>query len=214
MNLVDVHAHLDFPNLVSDLDKVIESAKRQGVKCIISNGTNPESNRKVLDICKQYDIVKPALGIYPNDGLEMSDDDIKKELEFIEKTKPIAIGECGIDYKNEIDKEKMKSIFEKQILLAKKLNIPVIVHSRKAELDVIELLESFTYGKVMMHCFGGKKHLVKRIIDNGWYLSIPGIVTRLQHFQQIVEMTPITQLLTETDSPFLSPYPNSGRSVF
>jgi len=212
MMLVDVHAHLDMDEFKNDLDKVIKNAEKQDLKIIVANGIDVSSNRQVLKLAKKYDIVKPALGLYPNDAIKMTDVEFNSELKFIEQNKPVAIGEIGLDYKEEVNKERMKACFEKQIKLAKKLNIPVIVHSRKAELDVIDLLESFTYDKVIMHCFSGKKNLVDRVINNKWCFSIPAIILRLNHFQMIVEKTPVTQLLTETDSPFLSPYPNVPRN--
>jgi TatD DNase family protein len=88
-----------------------------------------------------------------------------------------------------------------------KINKPIVVHSRKAELDAVELLESSKIKNIVLHCFNGRRHLIKRAIEHGWYLSIPPIITRLQHFQMIAELAPIDQILTETDCPYLSPVP-------
>ena len=98
-------------------------------------------------------------------------------------------------------------VFNKVLSLAEKINKPVIVHSRKAEKECIEILETFKIKHIDMHCFGGNFKLVKKIQDNGWIFSIPTNIVRLFHFQKIVEETPMSQLLTETDSPYLSPYP-------
>ncbi len=212
MELVDVHCHLDFENFDDDRDEVVKNASEEGVRKIICNGTNPESNRRVLEISENYEMVEPALGIYPNDGLELGEEEISEELSFIEEQDPVAIGECGLDFKEEVDEEKMKSVFEKQVQLAKELDVPVIVHSRSAEEEVIELLESFTYDKVVMHCFSGNKNEINRVIDNDWYFSIPTIVTRLEHFQMVADMVSADRILTETDAPFLSPYPNVDRN--
>jgi len=209
--LADVHAHLDMPQF-KDLDEVLERAEQQGVKAVISNGVNPASNRAVLKLSEQHSIVKPALGVYPDEVNNLSDQEFEEELAFIESEKPVAIGECGLDYKVEADRERMKHFFEKQVMLAKKLGVPLIVHSRKAELDVVEILESFNYPKVVMHCFTGRKALVDRVIRNDWYFSIPCIVVKLEHFQNVVRKTPLSRLLTETDAPFLSPYPNVSRN--
>jgi TatD DNase family protein len=139
--------------------------------------------------------------------------DIDEELLWIEKNKNecVAIGEIGLDYNyeeirnSEKLKDKQKDVFRKILELAKKIDKPVIIHSRKAESDAIQILEEIKIKKVVMHCFSGKKSLIKRCIDNGWFLSIPAKITRLEHFKMVVEMTPIQQLLTETDSPLLSP---------
>jgi len=211
MNLVDVHAHLE---IIKDLDEVVARAAEAGVKIIIANGVNVETNRKAIEFSEKYDIVKFALGIYPNDCLEMSEKEIDDEIHFIKSKKPLAIGECGLDFKEEVDKEKMLDCFEKQINLAKDLDIPVIVHSRKAELECIEILEKLECKKVVMHCFCGKMKLVQRVIENGWYFSIPCNVLKSQHFQQVVQKTPFKQLLTETDAPFLSPYADKQSEPF
>jgi TatD DNase family protein len=218
MILTDVHSHLDHPKF-NDLDEVIARAKEAGVKVIVSNGINPETNRRVLELSKKYDIVKAALGVYPvmqlkreiSEGsyplknVEFSVDD---ELKFIEKTKSkiVAIGECGLDG---IDKKWMaeqKDVFEKQIKLAKKLGKPIIVHSRKAEEDAVDMLEEAGVRKVVLHCFSGKKSLVKRAAELGYSFSIPTNVVFSEHFQNVVKEVNINQLFTETDAPYLGPF--------
>jgi len=216
--LVDVHAHLDHEMFAKDRDEVIERAKAAGVKIIIANGVDPETNGYVLLFAKKYDIVKPALGIYPPDALQeevncggyplkMLPYDVDAELDKIEKAEPIALGEVGLDYKNCKDKEMQKQLFQKFIDLSKKLDIPLIVHSRKAESDVIDMLEASDAKKVVLHCFSGKKSLIKRAADKGWSFSIPTNVVKSEHFQQMIKQVHISQLLTETDCPYLSPFP-------
>lgn len=139
----------------------------------------------------------------------MSEDKIEEEIEFIRKNKSkiVSIGEIGLDFKENTEaKEKQKRIFIEMLDLAKELDMPVQIHSRKAELECIEILEKTEMKKVIMHCFCGKIFLVKRIIDNGWFLTIPTNVTFSEHFQQVIKETPITQILCETDSPFLHPH--------
>ena len=130
-------------------------------------------------------------------------------MEFIKKNKNniVAISEVGLDFVNGEDKEQIED-FQKMIQLAEELKKPIVVHSRKAELKCIETLESSKNKKIIMHCFSGKKSLVKRIADNGWFLTAPTIVVRSQQFQDIVKNVPISQLFCETDSPYLSPYKN------
>ena len=220
MNLVDVHAHLDTEVFKDDMDDVIKRAEDNGIKAIISNGINPESNRISLELADKYEIVKAALGIYPIDALAQEAEtgeysgkikpfDVDEEIKFIQENKDriIAVGEIGLDFKQSQEKDRQKEIFTKLLTLAKQLNKPVIVHSRKAELDVIELLEQHKMKDVVLHCFTGKLKLVKRAVENGWYFSIPPIVMRSQQFQLISELVPLRQTLTETDAPGLSPYP-------
>lgn len=218
--LVDIHAHLDHDRFKKDLDKVIERARKKDVKYIITSGVNKSTNRKALELSKKYqDIVKASLGIYPLDALEieMKEGDfprvieklnVDEEIEFIRKNKNkiIAIGEAGLDYNYTKDKNKeQKEVFQKVISLAEKIKKPLIVHSRKAEIDVIEMLRSSTLKKVIMHCFTAKLKLAKKAEDLGYYFSIPPIIVRLRHFQELVDRLSLDKILTETDCPYLSP---------
>ena len=216
--LIDVHTHLDHPLLINKIDDVVKRAKKVGLKHIITNGINPETNRICLELSKRFDIVKCAMGLYPRSALKkemesgeyplkFSDFDIDGEIDFIRKNKNniVAISEVGIDFVNGEDKQQIED-FEKMIKLAEELKKPIVVHSRKAEQKCIEILESSSLKKIVMHCFSGKKSLVKRIADNGWFLTVPTIVVRSQQFQDIVKNVPLTQLFCETDSPYLSPF--------
>ncbi len=211
MLLVDVHAHLDLKEFGSDLDKVINRAQKAGVKVIINNGLNPESNRKTLELSKKYEILKPALGLYPDDAIKLTQEQIRDEINFIKRNKDkiIAIGEVGLDYKyskKKQEQELQKEIFLKIINLSKKINKPLIIHSRKAESDVINMLENSDAKKAILHCFSGKLKLIKKAAELGYYFSVPTNVVRSNQFQKLVEIVDINQLLTETDSPYLSPY--------
>lgn len=224
MNLIDVHAHLDIKPLSENLHIALENANEVGVKAIIANGTDRESNRVVLALAREHPLVKPALGFYPWHVAQVPPEELDAELKFIEENKEvIAIGEVGLDFKEgdmqnfdvnpdefEVLKERQVEGFQKIIDLAKKKNLPLIVHSRKAEEKVIEMLEASGHKKIIMHCFSGKKKLVKRIQENGWTFSIPVIVIKLHQFQEIVKTTPLSQLLTETDAPYLGPEPGLG----
>ena len=212
MGFIDVHAHLDrYPE--DELPAIISNAKSAGVSIIVSSGIDNCSNRKVLEICKKYDIVKASLGLYPPDALmeEKETDalpDLDEELAFIEKNRNhiVSIGEIGLDYFNGKDKDLQKKFFIELLNLAKKIDKPVIIHSRKAESDALDILESMQMKKVVLHCFSGKKSLIKRAADLGYYFSIPTNIVRAQNFQDLVKNVNINQLLTETDSPFLSPF--------
>ncbi|MBI4738577.1 TatD family hydrolase [Candidatus Woesearchaeota archaeon] len=224
MLLVDVHAHLDHVDFADDIKQVIDRAQAAGVKAIITQGVNHESNLAVLALSKKYDIVKAALGLYPLDATNVKVDeayfsgepllprtkvDVDDTLAFIEKHKDsiIAIGEVGLDAKFSKDMKMQLENFEKIITLSKKIKKPLIVHSRKAELETIEMLETAKHERVLMHCFSGKLKLAKRIEDNGWMLSIPPCVVRSSHFQDLIRRTNIGHLLTETDAPYLGPQP-------
>ena len=214
--LIDIHSHID---ICKDIEAIIENAKKQNVK-ILTAGTSPKSNREILKLKIKYPEINICLGIYPIDALKISEKEMDSEIEFIKKNKEkiSAIGEVGIDLKHakEDSLETQKENLKRFVNLARELNIPVVIHSRKAEKECIELLEKLNYNKIIMHCFSGNMNLVKRIIKNNWRLSIPANVKYSEHFQKIIEITPIENLFCETDSPFLHPdkkFPNEPSNV-
>ncbi len=225
MNLIDVHCHINHECFRNEIDNVLKRAEKAGLKAIFLSGVNPENNREVLALSKKYPILKASLGIYPIDALGMEPDEtglplhkglinLEEEFKFIEEnlSDVIAIGEVGMDF-HWADKEKtfeqQAENFCKIIRFAKKVKKPLIIHSRKAEKECIDILEEEVKNQeipVNMHCFSGKKSLIKRAADLGYYFSIPPNIVKAQNFQILVEMVPLTQLFTETDSPWLSPY--------
>ncbi len=218
--IVDVHSHLGFDQFSKDLDQVIERAKQAGVVAILCSGVDHESNVRALELSKKYDIVKASLGIYPLDAVglghydgvprEARTIDVDEEIKFIRKNKDkiIAIGEIGLDKSPEVDckLEEQKEVFWKAIKLAEEIKKPIVIHTRKAEAECLEILESSKLKNVVLHCFTGNLKLVKKAEDLGFYLSIPAIITRLKHFQEVVERVSLGNILTETDAPYLSPY--------
>ncbi|MCK4650378.1 TatD family hydrolase [Candidatus Pacearchaeota archaeon] len=226
MKLVDVHCHLDHARFEKDLDEVIERFEEEGGRYIVSSGVNPSTNRKNLEFAKKYDVVRASFGIYPTDALacelksgeaegflrDFEHFSVDEELKWIEKHADdcVAVGEVGLDYsfkdfQTEGMREKQKEVFRKVLDLTKRIRKPVVIHSRKAELDAIEILEEMGMEKVVMHCFCGKKSLIRRCVENGWSFSVPPVIARLEHFKMLVDMVPLGQLLTETDAPYLSP---------
>jgi len=219
---VDVHAHMDFEEYMNhkiDVDATIKNCEHKNVVAIVSQGVDIDSNRKVLELSSKYKIVKAALGIYPLNCYEMitngKQEDFDKEISFIDaqlkQKKAVAIGEVGLDYKEvdptENNKKIMKDCLRKFIELAKRHDVPIILHSRKAEFELIDFLEQegMKGKKVIMHCFSGRKHHVQRVKNNGWFITVPASVVKTEHFQYIARDVPLSQLLTETDSPYLSP---------
>jgi len=208
--LVDIHIHLDHELYNPDRDEVIKRAKDVGLKAIVTAGIDKETNRKALALSEEYDIVKAAVGIYPETAESMSNDEIEKELTWIEEhTNEIyAIGECGLDLHNGKDLQKQTEVFVKQIKLAKKLKKPLIVHSRKAEKETLQVLQKQNAQQVVLHCFSGNKKLIEEGVNVKYYFSIPANIIRSDQLQTMVKMVPLRQLLTETDGPYLAPYKN------
>ncbi|MBS3145096.1 TatD family hydrolase [Candidatus Woesearchaeota archaeon] len=218
--LVDVHCHLDHKYLHDQLDAVIDRARKAGLKYILTSGVNVTSNRNALAIARKYpDIVKFSAGLYPIDllghvdveGLPRQAEpiDIEEEFKFItqHKDEVFSIGEVGLDAKFCADQmPKQKENLQKILDFVAKIKKPIILHTRKAEKDVLDMLESTSLKKVDLHCFMGNKKLIQRAADLGYSFSIPPVIVKLQHFQMLVEMVNIDQILTETDAPYLSPH--------
>jgi len=206
MKLVDVHAHLEHLKFEKDLDEVVGRFVDAGGKMIISSGTSPEKNREALELSKRFNCVRASFGMYPVGNFGK---DIDGELDWIEEhvNDCVAIGEIGLDFDNNSRKEDMerqKELFRKMLKFAKKIGKPVVIHCRKAEVETIEILEEMKMERVVMHCFCGDESLIKRCVENGWSFSVPPVIMRWSNFKILVEMTPLSQLLTETDSPYLS----------
>lgn len=219
---IDVHCHLGFLEKEGlSIEKAVKNAVKNNVKIIVVNGVNTENNLEIMKLSERFDEIKFSAGMYPVDALKLSDGQINDGIKLIKKNKDkiIAIGEIGLDLKDkntEENWEKQKRVFSKFVNLAILLDKPVIVHSRKAELQTIELLEKLGAKKVVMHCFSGKMKLVDRIAGNGWFLSIPANVKYSQQFQEVVKRIEIENLLCETDSPYLHPdkkWPNEPANV-
>ena len=211
MKLVDVHAHFTYKNFNKDIDIVIKNMKSAGVLKVISNGLSFEDNKNVLKLSKKYDIVDAALGLYPTEAGTISNKDLDKILTQIEdnKEKIVAIGEVGLDYywtKEDDKKQRQKEVLSKIIKLANKINKPLIVHSRNAELDTVEVMR-LAKVPVIMHCFCGNLEATEKANKYGYYFSIPVTIVRSKTFKKLVKRVGISKLLTETDAPFLAPKP-------
>lgn len=224
MRLVDVHCHLNHERFKKVVGDVLARAKKAGVVKIIMSGVNPPTNREVLLMSKTYpELVECSFGAYPIDALNVKVEaleeaglarakkfDLDEELTWIEEHKDecVAVGEVGLDYKWVVDaglQKKMRDNFQKIIGFCEKIKKPIIVHSRRAEKDCVDMLESSRIKHKVLHCFEGRKSLVRRAADAGFCFSVPTVIARLKHFEMLVENVNINQLLTETDSPWLAP---------
>lgn len=222
MAFVDVHCHLTNEMFGKDLSTVIDRAKNAGLGSIVLNGLDRTSNRAVVDLANRFDILRPALGIYPVYTLchhsidvpfSIEKFDVSAEIEFIRSmavtSQLAAIGECGLDghWVKQETFAYQEQVFRDLIRIAIEADIPVIVHSRRLEERTIEILEELRAKRVVMHCFGGKVSLAKMAAERlGFMFSIPANVTRSKQSRKLAEVLPLDHILTETDSPYLSPF--------
>jgi len=219
---VDVHAHLTHERFLSDVDEVIKRAEAAGVTAIVENGLEPQSNRRALALAARHAIVKPALGIYPTDGLnehlpldfphKVAHFKVDDELAFIREQALahtiVAVGEIGLDgyWHGPETFALQEKLFVALLSIAKEAELPVIVHCRKCEARTLEILADFGATKVILHCFGGRVALAKKAAEaHGWRFSIPANARVNPGFAHLLAELPPECLLTETDSPYLGP---------
>lgn len=203
--IIDSHAHLD---MIENLDEVITRAKENNVELILAQSVNTESLKKNLEIKNKYgDIIGLCAGLYPEETLKKSDFRILEDFVLKNEEKVMMIGEIGMDFSRKLPKKEIQEyIFHKQLELAERLGLPVSIHTRKAEKEIINILKSYPKLKRILHCFSGNFKLVKEAEMMGCYFSVPTNIVRSEHFQKIVKEVNKKKILTETDSPYLSPF--------
>ncbi|MBR9680107.1 MAG: TatD family hydrolase [Candidatus Altiarchaeota archaeon] len=200
--MIDVHAHMQSAEFKADLKTVLLRAKTTGVRAIICNSTSFDDSIECLELSRTFSDIFPAIGLYPAEDASQ----LEAVLNLIETSPDIvAVGEIGLDYRYGKDLAQIE-IFRKQLELAKEMGLPVIVHSRSAGKYVLEILEAMEMDKVVLHSFDGSVKLVPRIIELGFYVSIPVTVVKSKQKQELATLMPVDKLLLESDSPVLNPF--------
>ena len=205
---IDVHCHLD-SNYYNDIDKVINNAKKNNVNKLIYNGCNKKSNKEVIKLINKYDSVYGAVGYHPTELDDVNEKDYELLESLLNNKKIVAIGEIGLDYHYpDTNKEKQKYAFRRQLELAEKHNIPVIVHSRDAIQDTFDIMSEYNI-KGVIHCFSGSVEMAKEFIKKGFLISVGGIITfkNAKNIIEVIKNIDLSYILLETDSPYLTPEP-------
>lgn len=219
MELFDSHAHLDDEKFEEDRESLIYEIKEEGITKLISAGYSLEASRKAKELAENYDFIYATSGISPND-IPQTEKELWIMLEEIKEIakrskKIVAIGEIGLDYYwNQENKELQKLAFIKQIELANELKLPIVIHTREAVMDTIEILkQNEVILKGVFHCCPLNRELVKEALKLGFYISFAGPVTfkNSKNANEIISMVPNERMLIETDSPYLSPEPLRGK---
>ena len=221
MKFFDNHAHLDDEKFNEDREELIEKIKQEGIETFISAGYSLESSKKAIELSKKYEFIYTTCGISPND-IPQTEEELWIMLEEIKKlakenSKVRAIGEIGLDYyweKEQKRRELQKKAFTEQIKIANELKLPIVIHTREAVMDTLEILkQNEVYKKGIFHCCPLNRELVKEGLKLGFYISFAGPVTfkNSKNADEIINMVPNDKILIETDSPYLSPEPLRGR---
>ena len=207
----DTHAHL-YSEYYDNIDFVINDANNRGIKYIINAGIDANSNREVLELSSKYPNLYCVLGVHPEDVDTYYDADLQYIIDNLNNPKVVGIGEIGLDYYyTKENKEKQKEIFCKQLEVAEKYNLPVVVHSREATQDTIDCLKKYKV-KGVIHAFSGSLDTANIYIKMGFKLGVGGVVTfKNSKLKEVFKEVDISNIVFETDSPYLSPEPLRGR---
>jgi TatD DNase family protein len=222
--LVDTHCHLNFDNFNQDRVAVVERARENGITRILNPGVDIETSRTALECALLFPEVFAAIGVHPNDALSWTKDSISQIRNLASGEKVVAIGEIGLDYyRDRAPKDLQKSILRQQLDLAAELQLPVIVHNRDADDDILEILQEWHNGLLsnrsklaerpgLLHAFSGDLGFAKVMVSHKFKIGIAGPVTfaNSNNLQTVVESLPLNCIVTETDAPFLTPHPYRG----
>ncbi|MBS4175784.1 TatD family hydrolase [Bacillus sp. FJAT-49736] len=214
--LFDTHVHLNDEQYDQDLEKVIENALAADVEKMIVVGFDRPTITKAMDLIEKYDFLYASIGWHPVDAIDMTEKDLKWIEELSSHPKVVALGEMGLDYHWDKSPEDIqKEVFRKQIRLAKKVNLPIIIHNREATQDIVEILKEEKASEVggIMHCFSGSVDTAKECINMNFLISLGGPVTfkNAKKPKEVAKEIPLSHLLIETDCPYLAPHPYRGK---
>jgi len=215
--VIDSHCHLNFPDIRTDLKNIIKRCEANGVNKLLTINTNPDEFDDHLNLIKDFDNIYIAYGIHPDKVIEnsyLSFTDIENK---IKNPRLIGIGETGLDFYHSTEfKEKQYDIFESHIKASKEFDLPLIIHQRNSEKEIIEVLKKYKNDnlKIVFHCFTGSNELLQFCNDNKYYISLSGIVTfkNANALRKIIKNASLDLLIIETDSPFLAPTPMRGKA--
>jgi len=213
---IDTHAHLFYPNFEGELDEIISRAKENAIEYILVPATDIKTSEQVIDLTEKYEIVYGAVGVHPHDTKNWNSSFIPKIEKLAKNKKIVAIGEIGLDYYYDFSpKEKQIEAFKAQIDLALKLDLPVIIHNRDSDEDMMEIIRSYCGSglKGQFHCFNGSLQDAMELVGMNFMISFTGNITfkKADGLRKILQHIPPENLLLETDSPFMTPEPHRGK---
>ena len=211
--LFDSHAHLDNPQFDEDRDELIQKIHSKGVSNIMNIGACLETSRHSIELAEKYDFIYAAVGIHPTEVYELSDSALDEIRQMAKHDKVKAIGEIGLDYHfDDTDREKQIDWLNRQLCLAKELDMPVIIHDRDSKGECISILKEHNISNGVMHCFSGSDQIAKEVLDMGFHISFTGVLTfkNAKKAVKALSVVPLEKLLIETDCPYMAPEPYRG----
>ncbi len=212
---VDSHCHLEMESYDADRESVISKSLEAGLQYMLTVGTEAKYFETVMDLVNTYEAIYGAIGIHPHNSAEYDANTIQKIREYARHEKIVGYGEIGLDFfKNYAPREVQTRAFAEQLVLARELKLPIIIHSRNAPEETVNILRDvYGNGDGVIHCYSYDMDYVKIFLDMGFYISIPGTITykKNEELVRVVKYIPEDRLLSETDAPFLTPHPHRGK---
>lgn len=214
--IFDTHAHYDDEIFDEDRDELLWKMKEQGVDFIVNVGSSIASTEKTLELVERYPFLYGSVGVHPSETGELTENRMPWLEEVCSKEKIVAVGEIGLDYHwPEPEREIQKKWFRRQLVLASKVELPVIIHSRDAAEDTLRILKEWDKDKTggVIHCFSYTKEIAREYLSMGYYFGIGGVLTfkNARKLAEAVEIIPMDKILLETDCPYLAPEPYRGK---
>ena len=212
-NIFDTHAHYDDLRFEEDRDELLCSLNDKGVSHIVNCGCDLKSSLTTLALAQKHDFIFAAIGVHAHEAEEATESDLEEIERLYNNKKVVAVGEIGLDYHYDFSpRERQLEVFERQLILANKLDLPVIVHDREAHEDTMNLLKKHR-PKGVVHCFSGSAEMAKEIVKLGMHIGIGGALTfkNAKKPVEVVEYLPLDRLLLETDAPYMTPVPFRGQ---
>lgn len=214
--IIDTHAHYDDKAFDEDRREVLADLEAHDICRVINSGSDLEACRHTIELMEQYSFIYGALGIHPCDTAHLTEEDMEWLIRQSRREKCVAIGEIGLDYYwDEPEREQQRKWFVRQLQLAREVELPVVIHSREAAQDTIELMQAEHAEEIggVIHCYSYSRESARIFLDMGFYFGIGGVVTfkNGRKLKEVVEYLPMDRILLETDSPYLSPVPNRGK---
>lgn len=216
MMIFDTHAHYDDEAFDADREELLRSLPEHGIEAVVNVGASIQTTKNTLELIKKYPFVYGAVGVHPNETGELNDHLIDWLSHVAREPKVVAIGEIGLDYHwEEPEPEIQKHWFVRQLDVARKTGLPVIIHSRDAAKDTMDLMKAEKAGEIggVIHCYSYSLEQAKEYLNMGFYLGIGGVLTfnNAKKLKEVVEYMPLDRIVLETDCPYLSPVPNRGK---
>ena len=216
MMIFDTHAHYDDEQFDEDRDELLASMQACGVEAVTNIGASLATSQNTIELTKKYPFVYGAIGVHPNEVEDLNEDGIAWLKENSGLPKIVAVGEIGLDYYwDEPGREVQKKWFLRQLELAREVKLPVVIHSRDAAKDTLDIMKSFHAENLggVIHCFSYTKEMAREYLNMGFFLGIGGVVTfkNAKKLKEVAAIAPLSQIVLETDCPYMAPEPNRGR---